>query len=455
MNEEDTIAAVASPPGGAFRGIVRISGPGTMACLRTCFQVPGGESCDWDAIRQAHVVPGAMKLGPPLGDLPCDVYFWPGPRSFTRQTVAEIHTIGSPPLLEAVLRTVCAAGARLARPGEFTLRAFLAGRIDLTQAEAVLGVIDARDRHQLDSALQQLAGGLARPLAQLRDQLLDLLADLEAGLDFVGEDIRFITDEELEERLAESVGHLRALEGQMTRRAETGEVFRIALAGWPNVGKSSLWNALVGQPAAIVSDSAGTTRDYLTRRVTIGGLNCLLIDTAGIDPAAPDDISATAQQLGTEQTRQADLRLWCIDATRPLNDWERANLPPANSPRHLRVLTKIDQGTAAALPDDAIPTSSRTGAGLDRLREAIFEALWGQSDSESSVVTCTALRCRDSLRRAADSLQHAREQLALAAGEEIVAAEIRTALDELGQVVGAVYTEDLLDRVFSRFCLGK
>jgi tRNA modification GTPase len=455
VNEEDTIAAVASPPGGAFRGIVRISGPGTVSCLRTCFQGPRSESPAWDTIRQARVFPGCLKVGPPIGDLPCDLYFWPGPRSFTRQTVAEIHTIGSPPLLEAVLRAVCAAGARLARPGEFTLRAFLAGRIDLTQAEAVLGVIDARDRHQLDSALQQLAGGLARPLGQLRNQLLDLLADLEAGLDFVGEDIRFITDVELEERLAESVGQLRALEGQMAGRAETGQVFRIALAGWPNVGKSSLWNALVGQAAAIVADSAGTTRDYLTRRVTIGGLNCLLIDTAGIDPDSPDGVSAAAQQLGTEQTRQADLQLWCIDATRPLNDWERANLPSANSSRQLRVLTKIDQESATVRPADAIPTSSQTGAGLDRLKEAIFEALSAQSDGESSVVACTAMRCRESLRRAADSLQQAREQLAHAAGEEVVAAEIRIALDELGQVVGTVYTEDILDRVFSRFCLGK
>jgi tRNA modification GTPase len=455
VNELDTIAAVASPPGGALRGIVRISGPGVVDCLRTSFCGGTGAPPSWETVRQSRVVGGSIRLGPPLGDLPCDVFFWPGPRSFTRQTVAEIHTLGSPPLLEAVLRTVCAAGARLARPGEFTLRAFLAGRIDLTQAEAVLGVIDARSRRQLDSALLQLAGGLGLPLNHLRGSLLDLLADLEAGLDFVGEDIHFITFGELDARLAEAVEQIRALESQMASRMETGDRFRIALVGWPNVGKSSLWNALVGQPAAIVADSAGTTRDYLTQRVTIGGLDCLLIDTAGIAPAAAHGIDVLAQQTTAEQTQQADLQLWCIDATRLLSDGEKKALSAAAADRRLLVLTKTDQQIATDLPADAVPTSSRTGAGLDQLKQRIFELLAIQADSESGVVTSTALRCHESLRRAADSLAEAREQLASGVGEEIVAAQIRFALDELGQVVGAVYTEDILDRVFSRFCLGK
>jgi tRNA modification GTPase len=455
VNEEDTIAAVASPPGGGLRGIVRISGPEVVRCLQGCFECDAEGTHAWETVRQAHVFTGHVRLEPPLGDLPCEVYYWPGPRSFTRQTVAEIHTLGSPPLLDAVLRAVCAAGARLARPGEFTLRAFLAGRIDLTQAEAILGVIDARDRRQLDSALRQLAGSLVRPLDQLRESLLDLLADLEAGLDFAGEDIDFITDAELETRLATATQQIRTLESQMASRTDTGEVFRVALTGWPNVGKSSLWNALVGEPAAIVADAAGTTRDYLTRRVAIGGLDCLLIDTAGIVPEMSRGIQAMAQQLGTEQTRQADLQLWCIDATRPLNQWEQAALPSASSHRQLLVLTKTDQQPVTGLPTDAVSTSSRTGAGLDQLRRRIVHSLLAQTDSESGVVTGTALRCRESLRRASDSLDQAREQLALGAGDEIVALEIRLALDELGQIVGAVYTEDVLDRVFSRFCLGK
>jgi tRNA modification GTPase len=455
VNEEDTIVAAASPPGGAYRGIVRVSGPEVVRCLRTCFRDPTRRSPAWETVRHARVFSGTVRLGPSLGDLPCDVYYWPGPRSFTRQTVAEIHIPGSPPLVDAVLGALCAAGARLARPGEFTLRAFLAGRIDLTQAEAVLGVIDARDRRQLDSALKQLAGGLARPLHQVRELLLDLLADLEAGLDFVGEDIRLITDAELDARLADSIRQLRTMETQMASRAETGEVFRIVLAGWPNVGKSSLWNALVGEPAAIVDHLPGTTRDYLTRRVTLGGLECLLIDTAGIVPETSCGVEQRAQQLGVQQTHQADLQLWCIDATRPLNPWEQTTLASTNSDRRLLVLTKSDQTSVGGLPPDAIPTSSRTGAGLDLLNQRIAQRLGAGPDSESQVVVGTALRCRESLRRAVESLGQARRQLADGDSEEIVAVEIRLALDELGQVVGAVYTEDVLDRLFSRFCLGK
>jgi tRNA modification GTPase len=455
VNEEDTIAAVASPPGGALRSIVRISGPGVAGCLRACLRPDAHRWAQWTLAGPPRVIPSRLRLGLPLGDVPCDVYYWPGPRSFTRQAVAEIHLLGSPPLVDAAMRAVCAAGARLAQPGEFTLRAFLAGRIDLTQAEAVLGIIDARDRSQLDSALQQLAGGLARPLDRLRESLLDLLADLEAGLDFVDEDIQFLDAAELQTRLADAAQQIQALETQVVGRSERDEEFRIALVGWPNVGKSSLWNALVGEPAAIVADSAGTTRDYLTRRVAIGGLDCLLIDTAGIAAHGADGIEAQAQRLGAQQAAQADLQVWCIDGTRPLNSQEQAAMTAAGGSRVLCVLTKTDQPTVIDGHQEAIRTSSRTGAGLEELKEAMAASLLADSDTESRVVIGTLLRCRESLRTAAASLQQACQLAVAGTGEEIVAAEIRRALDQLGQVVGAVYTDDILDRVFSRFCLGK
>lgn len=438
-----------------MRSVVRISGPGVAGILRACIDAGAHRWADGPSRGSPRVIPGHLRLGSPLGDMPCDVYYWPGPRSFTRQSVAEIHMLGAPTLVDAGLRAVCAAGARLARPGEFTLRAFLAGRIDLTQAEAVLGIIDARDRAQLGSALQQLAGGLARPLDRLRESLLDLLADLEAGLDFVDEDIDFLDEAELRTRLADAVQQIQVLEAQVAGRSERHEVFRIALVGWPNVGKSSLWNALVGEPAAIVADAAGTTRDYLTRRLTIGGLDCLLIDTAGIATCGSDGIQAQAQELAAQQAARADLRVWCVDGTRPMNARERAEMMAARSSPVLYVLTKSDQRVVCDWDQQAIRTSSRTGAGLGELKEAMAAELLADTDAESGVVFATLLRCRESLRTAAASLQQACELAAGGTGEEIIAAEIRTALDQLGQVVGAVYTEDILDRVFSRFCLGK
>lgn len=451
VNIDDTITAVASAPGGAGRGIVRISGPAVLACLQACFRSRGEPPA---RVRFPSVLNGLLTLNEPLGEVPCDLYLWPGTRSYTRQPLAELHILGSPPVLQAAVRGVCAAGARLAGPGEFTLRAFLAGRLDLTQAEAVLAVIDAGSRRELDVALRQLAGGLAGPLQQLRDRLLDLLAHVEAGLDFVDEDLEFIAPAELRRQLNDAADALTRLAEQLASRGHADEQFRVVLTGWPNVGKSSLLNALVGQPAALVSPQAGTTRDYLTRTVNLGGLDCRLIDTAGWAPATGDAVAQSARTLAAQQTEQAHLQLFCLDATRHLNAWERQALAEPPPVSRILVLTKTDGLRATDLPVDAIATSSRTGAGLDELRQAICWRLGGGLPS-GDVVAGTAVRCRESLRRAAAAVELARQAAAEAAGEEFVAAELRLALDELAQVVGAVYTEDVLDRIFSRFCIGK
>jgi len=462
VNTDDTIAAIASAPGGAYRGIIRISGPEAVACLRICFRC----SCENDLadVARPTVVSGRLALGDLLGDISGDLYLWPGTRSYTRQPLAELHTVGSPPVLDAVLRTVCAAGARLAGPGEFTLRAFLAGRLDLPQAEAVLAGLAAGSRTELDGALRQLAGGLAGPLHGVRNQLLDLLAQLEAGLDFVDEDIEFISAAELQRRLLDVEQSLARLVEQVSSRGRADEQFRVVLLGWPNVGKSSLMNSLAGEQAALVSPHAGTTRDYLTRTVDLGGLDCQLVDTAGWDAtatAASGSVATSAQTLSTQQTDQAHVQLLCLDATRPLNAWERGMVaaePPAN---RILVLTKIDLPLATDLRQKAISTSSHTGAGIEALQRAICQCITA-GQSHADVVAGTALRCRESLRRSAAAVQHARqaapggagEQFG-AVGEELVAAELRLALDELAQVVGAVYTDDVLDRIFSRFCIGK
>jgi len=452
---DDTIAAIASAPGGAARGIVRLSGPRAIDCLASVF-LAETPPVDVRQVRTARVVSGRLRLTHFVSTLPCDAYLWPGSRSYTRQPTAELHTLGSPPLLAAALRELCAQGARLARPGEFTLRAFLAGRLDLTQAEAVLGVIDAADRRELDAALAQLAGGLGAELTGLRDRLLDLLAHLEAGLDFVEEDIEFISAGRLVEEIGEVQAIVAALAERMAGRSEALECARVALAGWPNVGKSSLFNALAGQQRAIVSPQPGATRDYLSVRIALGGVPCELIDTAGVESAPACEIGAAAQQSSAEQRQRSRLELLCLDGTRPLNAWEQTRLADsAADPRTLVVITKADAPRRPIDLPGAIETSSASGQGLDLLRERIRERLQQALPADEGIVLATSLRCRESLRLAAESLARAGEIAHLAAGEELIAVELRVALDQLGQVVGAVYTEDVLDRIFSRFCIGK
>jgi tRNA modification GTPase len=478
---DDTIAAVASAAAGAARGIVRISGAGARECVAAWFDLE--DERPLEELRHATAVAGKLRLPGLNAPLPCTLYYWPNERSYTRQPVIEVHTLGSPPLVQRVLQAVCAKGARPAEPGEFTLRAFLAGRLDLTQAEAVLGVIDATGRRDFQVALAQLAGGLAGPLAELRGSLLDLLAHLEAGLDFVGEDIEFISAAELRRQLAAATEQVERLAEQTRSRLETAEAPRVVLTGWPNVGKSSLFNALAGRAEALVSDQAGTTRDYLTAEVDCEGLPCQLVDTAGADPGSAG-IAAAAEAQRAGQQQAAHVEILCLDATRPLNAWERAQLAH-DCPQRIVVLTKADLvAEFAGIPPVSDPvaeiarippgqfarfaanlrssgefryemlsTSSRTGMGLARLKRRIREVL--ESAAAGGVVAATALRCRDSLRLASECLGRAGDLAQGESGDELIAAELRVALEALGQVAGAVYTDDLLDRIFSRFCIGK
>ncbi len=465
---DDTIVAVASPPGGAARGIVRLSGPGLRDCLERCFRpdpfVP------LTSIQRPTVVPGFVFLHGFASPAPCDLYLWPGRRSYTGQPVAEIHTIGSLPLLEAVMRAACSGGARPASPGEFTLRAFLAGRIDLTQAEAVLGVIDATESAELDAALVQLAGGLAEPLRQLRSALLDVLAHLEAGFDFADEDLPFITSGELLRQIDDSAKQVRRLLDKMAFRSEAVESVRVVLIGRPNAGKSSLFNALLQRSGAIVSAQPGTTRDYLTAELEIEGLKCQLIDTAGMEAIVADlddaSIAAAAQSMTQAQSRRADVTVLCLEAGRPLDDWEREQLARFDTPNRIVVQTKVDlrsshfpvgegRGEGILLPASILPTSSHTGHGLHQLKEAICTVAHATAGPPTAVVAGTAVRCSESLRLAAASLDLARDAITSGLGEELIAAEVRVALIELGKVAGTVYTNDLLDRIFSRFCIGK
>ncbi len=485
---DDTIAAVASPPGGAARGIVRISGPAAIDCLTQFFKPNDGQAILPGLAAQA--VAGMLHLPGLHGSLPCDAYVWSEPaakasrvRSYTGQTVAEIHTLGSPPLLQMTLRAICSAGARLAEPGEFTLRAFLAGQIDLTQAEAVLGVIDAGDSHTLKVALEQLAGGLAHPLQQLRHSLLDLLACLEAGFDFADEDLEFITPEELERRLVEAQNGIEAVLQQAASRGEAADSVVVVLTGRPNAGKSSLFNVLAGRRAALVSAQPGTTRDYLTADLDLDGVQCRLVDTAGMAEGwteesdegtekNTDAIERDAHSAAARQRRRAHVQVLCIEADRPLDAWEQNELANPAGRRQIVALTKCDDrrvprsvdpielSTLPGKPEvtldrlTAFPTSSVTGFGIAELRNALRQSVQEAGSAGGDMVAGTALRCTESLRLADQCLQRAREVVS-SGQEELAAAEVRTALDQLGKVTGAVYTEDVLDHIFSRFCVGK
>jgi tRNA modification GTPase len=457
---DDTIAAIASAPGGAARGIVRVSGPSTVSVLETCFRPR--DASRLSEVRRPTVLPGTILLGSSrVGELAADLLLWPNERSYTRQPLAEVHTLGSRPLVSAVLQTVCRLGARLAQPGEFTLRAFLAGRLDLAQAEAVLGVIDASDSAQLQTALGQLAGGVTRPIEQVRNLLAELLAHLEAGLDFAEEDIRFITPREIDLQLSEAAASIDRLRLQLASRGRADSLPTAVLIGSPNVGKSSLFNALAAGARALVAGEPGTTRDYLSATLDLGGIACQLVDTAGIETDNQDfestprrQIEHIAQRLGHAQAQCGDVRLLCIDASRPINDSERQLLDVNPGGRRVVLLTKCDQPRRAELSVPALETSVLAGCGIEQVQAALREAVI-ELDRGETATDASAQRCAASLSAATDSLRRAIDLNRNAAGEELVGSELRVALDELSRVTGAVYTEDILDRIFSRFCIGK
>ena len=450
LDPTDTIVAVASPPGAGFRGIVRLSGPEAWPVALASF-TPDTASRKRGSSRPGRLT-GAYGLAGLRPLLPAAVLLWPGPRTYTGQPLAEIHTVGAPPLLALLLAHALTRGARLAEPGEFTLRAFLSGRIDLTQAEAVLGVIDARNPAQLDAALGQLAGGLFGPIAALRDRLLDVLAHLEANLDFVDEpDVTGLDRTELAEHLAQGAAEVAALAGRLQARDRPEGHPTVVLVGRPNVGKSRLFNALLGTSRALVSPHPGTTRDYLEAVCDCDGLPVSLVDTAGVE-VPRDPIETRAQAFRADQAARADLLLECVALDGDAENW---SIPPALPGRpRLLVGTRADLAPDGLAPPNVVATSAATGAGLDALRQAIAAALRSSQD-DGDLSATTGARCHDSLQQSSAALASAATTLALGGGDELVAVDLRQALDDLGRVVGAVVTDDILDRIFRRFCIGK
>ena len=398
---------------------------------------------DFDRVPAGRFHQGALRLPSFHAPIPADVYHFVAPRTYTGQDVVEIHTISCQPIVDELIAVCLDAGARAAQPGEFTMRAFLAGKLDLTRAEAVLGVIEATDRHELKHALKQLAGGLAQPMRELREDLLNLLADVEAGLDFTEENIHFVSADDLLLRLGKGLAYLTLMRRQIEQRSLSQRPFRVVLAGKPNAGKSSLFNALVGKDAALVSTEPGTTRDYLEKILDLDGVTLQLVDTAGLCETA-QSIEVSAQALGQQQAREADLIVWCAacDDSPP---------PPSNvaGTSNWTIATKADLALA---PADMLATSVANGMGLAELRRRLA----AEVRRAGHVALAPSLsRCRHHVEACLQNLRNAHAIVIHEELPELLALELRLALEELGAMAGAVYTDDLLDRIFSRFCIGK
>ncbi len=432
---DDTIVALASAPGPGARAVVRLSGPDACRVVSAIF----------DAFPESRGLRSGSLLLPGVhSPLPADVYFMPAPRSYTGQDCVEIHTVSSPALVDLLISTLLNQGARAANAGEFTMRAFLGGKKDLTQAEAVVAVIEAGTEDELRQALTHLAGGMTQPLFGLRDDLLNLLADVEAGLDFTEEGLQFVAKTDLLLRLSAGLAHLTNLKKRLDNRSVSNRPFRVALVGKPNAGKSSLFNSLAGISAAIVSPVPGTTRDYVTRAVTLQGTNIELIDTAGLRDTN-DGIEEQSQRLGRQQAEKADLVIWCVEET----EWRAERRQPPEFESAQIVITKCDLFT---IETEHQTTSAMTGRGVMDLRRTLAEKA---KTSRTPALAPSLSRCRHHIDKCLSHLRAAHHAVLFDEPAEILAIELRLSLDQLGEMVGAIYTDDLLDRVFSRFCIGK
>ncbi len=449
---ESTICAIATGEEGAFRGAIRVTGPDSLALVA---KVCSDRLSDRWNVSRATRLQKTIDL-PTLGRIDVDVFVWPDERSYTGQPSVELHCLGNTIILQSIQSRLIENGAVLAQPGEFTLRAFLAGRLDLTQCEAVLGVIHAANHRTLNVALSQLAGGLSEPLSQLRTSLVNLLADIEAGLDFIEEDISFVSQSQIVARLEHALGVIRELLHQMESRAAQTIQLQVAIVGPPNAGKSSLINAMADRQVSIVSPEPGTTRDYVRLRLDLEGVIVDLLDTAGLESVVGTTPRAIAQGFTREQIENADLVLFCLsveDSESP--EWP---LDRYHAPTWL-LRTKCDLDSAgrklSSKYDQAFPVSTKNPTSVTRVVDSLRKWAATKTEDANQVVPLTAARCQASLKNAIEAILLAKEAAEFQQGDEVIAGEIRLSLEEIGLVAGTVYTDDILDALFSRFCIGK
>ena len=438
--EKDTIAACATPPGVSALALIRMSGPESS---RIATELAG------ESLPPRQPVARRLRVDNRILDETV-LTLWPSPRSYTGEDLVEISCHGNPLVVETILRELQKRGARSARPGEFTERAFLHGRIDLTQAEAVLDLLHAGSERALLAAQRALAGQLRERLMGIRSGLLDLLARIEAYIDFPEEDIQpevgagFRGDVSL---LLRNISTLLAT-APLGQRLRSG--YRLVLMGPPNAGKSSLLNALLGSDRAIVSHVPGTTRDTVEEAIDLAGFPVRLIDTAGIRTSS-DPVEQEGIHRSRAAAEHADLVLGLIDRTQPKDpcepEWARLQ------DKLIRVLTKADLPAVFSGPGH--PVSAKTGEGLESLRKTVAQRLAGNLLAPGSEEIAVNARHAEGLQRATEALATASSSLASGAAPELVASDLRMALQALETILGVGTSEDVLDRLFARFCIGK
>jgi tRNA modification GTPase len=450
---DDTIAAIGTPPGQGGIGIVRLSGPEALSILKQVFQVPHGR--EWIARR----ITFGQVVDPATNEVLDEAlaFYIPAPHTYTRQDVAEIQGHGSPVSLQRILNLVLRHGARLAEPGEFTLRAFVNGRLDLAQAEAVLDMIQARTEAGHRIAMGQLSGRLSDAVRGVRRQLLDVLAYLEASIDF--------TDDEVPPQdIVKPLNNILNEIGQLLRDADRGIIYRqgvrAAIVGRPNVGKSSLLNALLQVERAIVTEVPGTTRDTLEETINLRGVPLVLVDTAGI-AETEDQIERLGVIRSREALEQADLALLVVDGSRPLDAADREIATLIGNRPAILVVNKIDLGTSRVefdtWPADAprVRVSALTGAGLDALEEALVNTILAGRAVPSDRPMVSSPRHKALLTQATEHIQAALEAHERGLPADFVSIDVMAAVTSLGEITGETAGEDLLNAIFSQFCVGK
>jgi tRNA modification GTPase len=452
----DTIAAIATPLAESALGILRLSGPDAVAIAGRFFCPAAALSAaSSHTLHHGWLVHNGRKLDEVV------VGLFRAPTSYTGEDVVEISCHGSPAVLREVLRWLCDGGARLARPGEFTERAYTRGRIDLAQAEAVASLIGARSVHAAESAAQQLSGGLSDRVKTLRQGVIDLLADLEANLDFAEEAHPNVSTERLSSDLGAIHADLKSLIDTSLRGRALRDGIRVVLTGRPNVGKSSLFNAFLAQNRAIVTDVPGTTRDTIEEQLDWSGQPITLIDTAGLRKSG-DAVEKIGKERAREALSRADVAVFVVDASTHLTDEDRDIAHVLGAKAVVGALNKKDRGVMVTwqhlLPlgiRSAVAVSAVNGNGLDELQRAIVSAIPASPDKSEGGLVVTNERHAERLSDAAEACAAALAALQEKRSEETVAIDLRRVAGSLAAITGEDVGEAVLDSIFRRFCIGK